>query len=93
MFRLPLFLFIAIIHSYRRWLSPDHGVLLKPFFPHGVCRYSPTCSHYAEEAIKRHGWLGLLYAIRRVGRCHPFSAGGLDPVPVARAQIKSNIVY
>jgi putative membrane protein insertion efficiency factor len=45
------------------------------------CRFMPTCSHYAADAIKYHGaWYGMYLAIRRVLRCHPFSHGGYDPV-------------
>ena len=62
-----------IIHIYRAAISP----LLGP-----RCRYIPSCSHYAEEAIELHGaGRGLLLAVRRLLRCHPFSRGGLDPVP------------
>lgn len=49
--------------------------------PH-VCRYQPTCSHYASEAIEKHGFArGSWLAAKRVGRCNPFSKGGHDPVP------------
>jgi putative membrane protein insertion efficiency factor len=56
-------------------------VLLSPFFG-GACKFYPSCSHYAYQAIERHGarrgvWLGL----KRLGRCRPFSPGGYDPVP------------
>ncbi len=66
-------LLIALIHAYRIVLSPLLG---------NCCRYEPSCSVYCMEAIRRHGcvkgvWLGL----RRLGRCHPFHAGGFDPVP------------
>jgi len=46
-----------------------------------VCRFYPTCSHYAVEAIEKHGpWRGGWMALMRVGRCHPFHPGGYDPV-------------
>lgn len=66
-------LFILIVRGYQVALSP----LLPP-----SCRYHPTCSHYAIEALERHGvWRGGWLAIRRIARCHPFRAGGFDPVP------------
>jgi putative membrane protein insertion efficiency factor len=66
-------LILAVLHAYRRWVSP----LSAP-----RCRFVPSCSAYAVEAVERHGaarggWL----ALRRIGRCHPFHAGGFDPVP------------
>jgi putative membrane protein insertion efficiency factor len=67
---------------YRRYLSP-----LKP---QPTCRFHPTCSHYAVDAITSHGALrGSLLAVWRVLRCHPFNAGGFDPVPpVSRKPVK-----
>lgn len=51
------------------------------------CRYLPTCSQYAREAIATHGaWSGSLLALRRLGRCHPFGGHGFDPVPDAPAR-------
>jgi putative membrane protein insertion efficiency factor len=63
----------ALFHFYRVAVSP----LVGP-----VCRYEPSCSHYAEEAIGRFGVVrGAALAAWRLLRCHPFARGGLDPVP------------
>ena len=67
------------IRGYQVVLSPDHG-LLRGVFPYGVCRYEPTCSEYALQAIEVYGWRGISKAARRIGRCHPFASGGYDPV-------------
>ena len=65
------------LRAYKRAISP----LLLP-----ACRYVPTCSEYAQEAIERHGVLkGCAMALWRLLRCHPFVAGGFDPVPWDRA--------
>ncbi len=63
----------ALLAGYKRFLSP-----LLP----AACRFHPTCSEYAREAILRHGFLrGTGLALRRLGRCHPWHEGGFDPVP------------
>ena len=70
---------LAILEFYRRWLSPALHTLSP-----GGCRFLPTCSEYATIAIANHGPLrGLGLAAVRLLRCHPFSRGGLDPVPPA----------
>jgi uncharacterized protein len=70
---------LALIAFYRRWLSPAVHVLSP-----GGCRYLPTCSEYAAQAIAVHGPLrGSALALWRLLRCHPFARGGLDPVPPA----------
>ncbi|HYW05209.1 MAG TPA: membrane protein insertion efficiency factor YidD [Gammaproteobacteria bacterium] len=64
---------ILLVQAYRLVVSPLLG-------PH--CRYYPSCSQYASEALRRHGALrGSWLAIRRVARCHPGFPGGYDPVP------------
>jgi putative membrane protein insertion efficiency factor len=63
----------APIRFYRRYISP-----LKP----RMCRFSPTCSQYAIEALEQHGlWRGGCLAVWRLLRCQPFARGGFDPVP------------
>jgi putative membrane protein insertion efficiency factor len=58
-----------------------YQLFLGPLLP-ASCRYYPTCSAYAIEALERHGaWRGLGLALRRISRCHPFRVGGFDPVP------------
>jgi putative membrane protein insertion efficiency factor len=58
-----------------------YQLAISPYFP-SSCRYNPTCSHYAIDALKTHGPLkGSWLAIKRIGRCHPWSKGGHDPVP------------
>ena len=70
----------ALIRSYQRTLSLDHGPLRR-LFPYGYCRFHPTCSEYAIQSLERHGLLkGLWKSLLRLLRCHPWSAGGNDPV-------------
>lgn len=58
-----------------------YQVVLSPLLP-AACRYQPTCSHYAIEALQKHGaWRGSWLAVKRIARCHPFRPGGFDPVP------------
>jgi putative membrane protein insertion efficiency factor len=64
---------LLIIRAYQ--------VLIAPLFP-SCCRFAPTCSQYAAEALSRHGvWRGLGLSLRRLCRCHPLHPGGWDPVP------------
>lgn len=78
--RLAVALLVLPIHAYRHFISP----ILPP-----SCRYQPTCSAYALEALHTHGPIkGLWLALKRIGRCHPISwlggSSGFDPVPPAR---------
>ena len=63
---------IASIKGYQKGISP----LFQP-----SCRYYPTCSHYAIEAIEKHGFKGVFMGLARILRCHPWSKTGKDPVP------------
>lgn len=64
---------LLMIRIYQLTLSPVLGP---------ICRFTPSCSHYGYEAIKRHGaFTGTILTVKRIGRCHPFHPGGHDPVP------------
>lgn len=71
-----------LIKNAMIFLIRTYQLTLSPRFSHGSCRYTPTCSQYAIEAIEIHGiFKGTLLAIRRILRCNPFFKGGWDPVP------------
>lgn len=71
---------IRCIRLYQTFLSPDHG-WLKARFPHGYCRFRPTCSEYSIAALQKYGFLkGGLLSVGRILRCHPWSPGGWDPL-------------
>ena len=69
-----------MIKIYQKTVSPDHGIF--SFWLKGkVCRFYPTCSEYAYQAIDKKGSLnGVVLTIKRISRCHPFNKGGYDPV-------------
>ena len=74
---LPSRLSIFLMRVYRFFLSPWIG---------NQCRFTPSCSHYSEEAFREYGFLrGCIMTIKRLGRCHPWHPGGYDPVPPATA--------
>jgi len=69
---------IEIIKFYQKIFSPDHG-WTKIFYPFGCCRFRPTCSEYAIQAINKYPiWRALLKIIWRLIRCNPFNQGGID---------------
>jgi uncharacterized protein len=75
------YVLIALLRAYRFAISPLYGQ---------VCRYHPSCSAYALEAVTVHGAAkGSWLAVRRLGRCHPWAPGGYDPVPPRRTRATS----
>ncbi len=67
------YVLIFLIKVYQKTISP--------LFP-SSCRFYPTCSHYASRALRKYGFFkGIFLAIKRILKCHPFHAGGFDPVP------------
>ena len=72
-----ILLFVRFYQFFSQNIQPHVPFLLK-----SECRYSPTCSEYMLQAVKKHGsWKGLTLGIKRIFRCNPFSNGGYDPVP------------
>jgi putative membrane protein insertion efficiency factor len=79
--RLPAFLAECVVRGYQVALSP---LLI------GSCKFCPTCSAYCIGALREWGlWRGGWLALRRLGRCHPFSMGGIDPVPLRDGERRS----
>src|SRR5579862_168345 len=77
---------LVMLAFYRRWISPGLHALSP-----GGCRFAPTCSEYASEAIATHGAMrGMALAAWRLLRCNPFSHGGFDPVPPPAPHKSSN---
>ncbi|MDQ6627672.1 MAG: membrane protein insertion efficiency factor YidD [Pseudomonadota bacterium] len=80
----PARFLIALIRVYRLLLSPWLG---------NACRFAPTCSSYALDALGQHGAVaGSLLTIGRIGRCHPWCEGGFDPVPARPPRIFTTLL-
>jgi uncharacterized protein len=80
--RLPAMALLGLVWVYQKTLSPAIPAV---FGPACACRFYPTCSHYAAEAVRTHGAMrGVWLAARRLLRCTPLHPGGLDPVPAPR---------
>lgn len=78
LWNLPRNILILLLMAYRKVVSPLYGP---------VCRFFPSCSAYALEAVTVHGAVkGSWLALRRLGRCHPWNAGGVDHVPAGRRE-------
>jgi putative membrane protein insertion efficiency factor len=77
---IPRRVVLALILWYQRVLSPDHSPR-KVLYPHGYCRFSPTCSEYSADAVRKYGVIkGSFLGLWRIIRCNPWSKGGFDPV-------------
>jgi len=75
----------ALVRGYQLLLSPMLG---------SSCRFTPSCSSYSIEALRRHGALaGSILTVRRIGRCHPWCDGGHDPVPVERPRLFTDLLH
>jgi putative membrane protein insertion efficiency factor len=72
---------LTLVRAYQLALAPFAG---------GACRFHPSCSEYASQAFETHGaWRGAALTLRRIARCHPLAAPGVDPVPPAPRQVPS----
>ncbi len=81
---LPRQALLALVRAYRLLLSPWVG---------SGCRFDPSCSAYSLQALERHGaLLGSWLTLRRLGRCHPWCAGGCDPVPERAPRLFSRLI-
>jgi putative membrane protein insertion efficiency factor len=75
---------IALVKGYRLLLSPWLG---------SACRFEPTCSVYALQALQQHGaMMGSYLTVARIGRCHPWCQGGSDPVPTERPRLFTRLI-
>lgn len=76
--RVPQFASVLLIRGYQKTVSPDHG-FFRAAFPYGYCKFHPTCSQYAVEALEKYGFVGgWVRALWRIARCNPFTRGGVD---------------
>ena len=75
---IPKKIVLFLIRVYQKTLSPDHGPL-KEKFPHGYCRFYPTCSEYGYQVVEKYGVIrGVPKMVWRIMRCNPWSKGGVD---------------
>lgn len=75
-------LIATLIALYQKTLSPDHGII-RFRYPAGFCRYAPSCSEYCRQAFTTYPFMrAARLGFARLVRCHPWSAGGTDPLPL-----------
>ncbi len=74
----------VLLQMYQYIFSPDHGIFAREF-GYRRCRFFPSCSEYATEAIRQYGLThGVVLSLKRIIRCNPFTDGGIDYVPVSK---------
>ena len=77
----PRKVMVTLIKIYQKTISPDHEGFLKAFYPHGYCKFIPSCSEYSKQAFLKHGFIkGMFKSIWRILRCNPWNKGGHDPI-------------
>lgn len=70
--------FVGMVWCYQKTFSPDHG-FVKYLFPHGYCKFYPSCSEYTRQSIQEQGVVkGIIKGVWRIMRCNPWSKGGID---------------
>lgn len=75
-----VYLAVLLINLYQKTLSPDHG-FFKVFYPYGYCKFHPSCSQYAKEAIVKHGLVyGSVLGGKRILKCNPFTSPKIDTI-------------
>ena len=76
---LPRITATLLVELYQKTFSPDHSKLMKPLYPAGHCRFTPTCSEYSKLSFQKNGFIiGSLKTIWRLLRCNPWGKGGID---------------
>jgi putative membrane protein insertion efficiency factor len=81
LYNLPKNIAIAMVMAYQATLSPDHS-WLKARFPHGYCKFYPSCSEYSKQAFIAHGFVkGFYLSLKRIIKCHPWAESKVDTVP------------
>lgn len=79
LWNIPKNIIIFLIICYQKTLSPDHSVWAKKLYPHGYCKFYPTCSSYTKQSIKKRGLIiGSVKGLWRILRCNPWNRGGVD---------------
>lgn len=79
--QIPKYLLLFILNLYQKFLSPDHSFWSKDIYPHGYCKFHPTCSEYSKQCIKKYGaFIGVFKGLWRILRCNPWTKGGIDEV-------------